>query len=162
MLKVFVACFVFMLVFVGCQATSFPQANLHAIDKQQSAVPRKITTAKKVDFSPKYISKLSDKYPDALNIYDSSPKPPQGVYLYEELIFVVVTIDTNKENIKYLEGTAMLRVIALLREKYPSLPPRFKVKSRVLENKLYDETGLYRYAIACKAAELEAKSGQDN
>jgi len=70
---------------------------------------------------------------------------------------VIVVIDTNKEPIKYLEGTAMLRAMALLREKYPSLPPQFRIRNRQVEKMLDDETGIYRYAIACREADIKAK-----
>lgn len=157
MIKIMTIFFSIVFVCSGCQLSAPPQSNIQSIDKQIVPAAANIAPRKHVDFEPQYQSELTDKYPDAINIYDSSPKPSQGVYLHEGLVFVVVVIDTNKESIKYLEGTAMLRVIALLREKYPTLPPQFRIRSRLVEKIHDDETGFYRYAVAYKEADIKAK-----
>ena len=70
-------------------------------------------------------------------------------------MFVIVVIDTNREKLRYLEGTAMLRAADLLRKKYPELPANFRLRNRMVENRLDDDTGLYRYALVYRLADLE-------
>lgn len=104
--------------------------------------------------APTYKSDEDDAYYDATEIYDSSPAAAQGVYSYQGLVFVIVVIDTNKENIRYLEGTALLRVKELLRGEFPSLPANFNLRSRVLEKGLDDDTGFYRYAVVFRQSDI--------
>jgi len=157
MIETLTVCFGVILMCSGCQTLTPSQASMQSVDKQRMPTVANIATPQHVDFNPQYNSELTDKYPDAINIYDSSPKASQGVYQHEGLVFVVIIIDTNKESIEYLEGTAMLRVIALLREKYPALPYRFKIRNRLVEKNHDDETGLYRYAVAYKETDIKAK-----
>lgn len=156
MIKTFTVCLGILLICSGCRSLTPSKSNMQSLDKQKMPAA-KIAPRKHMDFKPQYLSELTDKYPDAINIYDSSPKASQGVYQHEGLVFVVVEIDTNKESIKYLEGTAMLRVIALLRKKYPTLPSQFSIRNRLIEKRHDDETGLYRYAVAYKEADIKAK-----
>ncbi len=114
-------------------------------------------TSQKKLFAPTFTSTEADTYFDAVEIYDSSPQAPQGVYHYQGLVFVIVCIDTNKEKIKYLEGTAMLRTVAFLRERYPDLPPKFRIRNRVVEKILDDETGIYRYATVYREKDIRRK-----
>lgn len=105
-------------------------------------------------FAPTFKSDSMDAYPDAPEIYDSSPRARQGVYRHSGLIFVVVVIDTNREQLEYLEGTAMLRAAALLREEFPGLPQRFRARNRLLEKELDDDTGIYRYAQVFRESDI--------
>ena len=73
---------------------------------------------------------------------------------------MIVVIDTNQEKIRYLEGTAMLRATALLREKYPRLPPQFRLRNRVVEKELDDDTGIYRYALVYRLTDIEKAIGK--
>ena len=81
----------------------------------------------------------------------------QGVYHYDGLIFVIICIDTNKENIEYLEGTAMLRTVALLRQHYPALPAKFHIRNRIVEKYQDYDTGIYRYATAYREKDIMRK-----
>lgn len=144
------------IVCSGCQALTASQSDIQSIGKQTESATAHFAPVKHSDFKPQYHSELTDKYPDAITIYDSSPKASPGVYLHEGLVFVIITIDTNKESIKYLEGTAMLRASALLRKKYPNLPSQFRIRNRLVEKTYDDETGIYRYAIVCKEVDIKA------
>ena len=119
--------------------------------------PAGAETPRKAVFAPTYVSSESDTYFDAGEIYDSSPPASQGVYPHQGLVFVIVCIDTNKEQIEYPEGTAMLRTAALLREVYPGLPPKFHIRNRVVEKKLDDDTGIYRYATVYREQDILRK-----
>ncbi|MBQ6471013.1 MAG: hypothetical protein IJJ33_03435 [Victivallales bacterium] len=110
-------------------------------------------------FAPTYRSDAEDKYFDAMEIYESSPSAPQGVYHWQGLVYVIVTIDTNKEKLKYLEGTAMLRVQSLLCGDYQFLPRNFTLRNRVLEKGLDDETGVYRYAVVFRERDIRKLMG---
>jgi len=123
----------------------------------EQAAPEQKEPPRPVPFAPTYTSSEEDPYSDALEIYESSPKASQGVYKYNGLVFVIVCIDTNKEEIRYLEGTAMLRTVVLLRERYPGLPPKFRIRNRVVEKDLDDDTGIYRYATACRESDILQK-----
>ena len=105
-------------------------------------------------FSPTYQSEDEDKYYDALEIYESSQPVPSGIYDYQGLVFVVVVIDTKKESIQYLEGTALLRVKAFLQRGYPSLPTNFNIYNKVVEKELDDDTGIYRYAVVFRQSDI--------
>jgi len=157
MIKILIVFLGIILACSGCQASTPSQSDIQSIDKQAKPAAAYVAPAKHVDFKPQYHSELADKYSDALNIYNSSPKASQGVYLHEGLVFVIVVIDTNKELIKYLEGTAMLRVTALLRKKYPTLPPKFRIENRLVEKRHERKAGIYRYAIACRESDIKAK-----
>lgn len=115
---------------------------------------------KPIPFAPTYQATPEEQYAEARRIYDSSPAAAQGVYRHDTLVYVIVVIDTNQEKIKYLEGTAMLRSVALLRRKYPQLPPQFRVRNRVVENELDDETGIYRYALVYRSTDIEKAFGK--
>lgn len=107
-------------------------------------------------FAPTYRGNPERQYAEARKIYASSPAvTQQGVYEHDSLVFVIVVIDTNREKLRYLEGTAMLRAADLLRKKYPELPANFRLRNRMVENRLDDDTGLYRYALVYRLADLE-------
>ena len=112
-------------------------------------------------FAPTFVSEEEDKYVDAMEIYESSPSVPKGVYCHEGLVFVVVTIDTARENVQYLEGTALLRVRTQLQNEYPSLPGNFKLRSKVVEKELDDDTGVYRYAVVFRQSDVRKLIEQD-
>ena len=105
-------------------------------------------------FAPTFVSNEEDKFIDALEIYESSPSVPQGIYKYDKLVYVVVVIDTTKENIRYLEGTAMLRAKAILQNEYPSLPKNFRLRNRLVEKTFDNNTGLYRYAVVLRQQDI--------
>lgn len=111
-------------------------------------------------FAPTYQGAPERQYTEARRIYNSSPAAVQGAYRHGTLVFVIVVIDANQEKIRYLEGTAMLRAAALLREKYPQLPPQFRLKNRVVEKELDDDTGIYRYALVYRLADIEKAIGK--
>ena len=67
---------------------------------------------------------------------------------------MIVEIDTEREGIRYPEGTAMLRTISLLRGKYPKLPEKFTIPSRLMEKRTDDESGMYRYATAWRLSDI--------
>lgn len=113
-------------------------------------VPRR-----EVKFKPVYKSKLKDKYPDAQLIYDSSPKASHGIYEYKGLVFVIVEIDTRQEQVRHVEGTAMLRTTAMLREKHSGLPNRFKAENRLMEKGMDDDGNIYRYATVWRLADIK-------
>ena len=106
-------------------------------------------------FAPTFRTAAADAYPEACEIYDSSPRASQGVYRHSGLLFVVVVIDNNREHLRYLEGTAMLRSAALLREAFPSLPPRFRARNRLVEKTFDEDTGIYRYAQAFRESDIK-------
>ena len=108
-------------------------------------------------FAPAYKPDESDKYYAAAEIYDSSPKASQGLYRYEGLVFVIICIDTNEENIKYLEGSAMLRTADLLRTHYPGLPARFHIRNKLVEKSNNLDTGIYRYATVYREKDIIRK-----
>lgn len=135
----------FFLIFC-CGCSSLNTAAPPQQSPDVSLETKKTEPKRHVGFTPNYKSTSKDNYFDAIQIYDSSPKASQGVYRHEGLVFVIICIDTQKENLKYLEGTAMLRVVALLREKYPELPAKFYIRNRVVEKVFDDESGIYRYA----------------
>ena len=143
--------FALLLVCSGCSTLSVTQEDEH-IDSSAKDIQ-----IQKIVFSPTYKSDESDKYYDAIEIYDSSPKAAQGVYHYDGLIFVIICIDTNKENIEYLEGTAMLRTVALLRQHYPALPAKFHIRNRIVEKYQDYDTGIYRYATAYREKDIMRK-----
>lgn len=113
-------------------------------------------------FAPMFQSNLTDAYPDAHKIYNSAAPAPQGVYRHSGLIFVIVVIDTNREHLDYLEGTAMLRTTALLWDAFPALPRHFKVRNRVVEKALDDNTGIYRYAVVYREQDINRKLKEQN
>ena len=147
--------FAFIIFCSGCSTLSTPEeSGKHTASTIPTA---KSAQAQNIRFSPTYKSDETDKYYDAIEIYDSSPKASQGIYLYEGLVFVIVCIDTNKENIEYLEGTAMLRTADLLRKHYPGLPYQFRIRNRIVE-KTYDyDSGIYRYATVYREKDIERK-----
>ena len=145
---------VFIIFCSGCSILSVPEEGTHTTSTIPTA---KSAQVQNIRFSPSYKSDETDKYYDAIEIYDSSPKASQGVYLYDGLVFVIICIDTNKENIEYLEGTAMLRTANLLRKHYPGLPSNFRIRNRVVEKNHNDDTGIYRYATAYRAKDIERK-----
>ena len=97
---------------------------------------------------------VADTYSEAIGIYRALPQRSQGVYRRSGLIFVIVVIDTDQEHLRYLEGTAMLRAVALLREAFPTLPPRFHARNRLVEKRLDDDTGIFRYALAFRESDI--------
>ena len=114
-------------------------------------------------FAPTYLSEKEDIFDDAMVIYDSSPSVPQGVYNYKGLVYVVVTIDTkkggilsdtNKESAFKLKSTALLRFNSQLRNEYPSLPAKYTIHSRVVEQGLDDDTGIFRYAVVLRQNDI--------
>lgn len=112
-----------------------------------------ILPASKIPLSPGKISKIT-LHSSAAEIYESSPLPSQGVYLFQNFIFVVIVIK-NPDSLKYPEGTAMLRSAALLRKHYP-LPSKFRISYRqVLENGEDLDSGDYRYTVVFKKSEIE-------
>ena len=144
-----------LLVCSGCSTLSVTQKDKHTASTYVSSA--KDIQIQKIVFSPTYKSDEADKYYDAIEIYDSSPKAAQGVYHYDGLIFVIICIDTNKENIEYLEGTAMLRTVALLRQRYPALPAKFHIRNRIVEKYQDYDTGIYRYATAYREKDIMRK-----
>ena len=107
-------------------------------------------------FTPTYRGNPERQYAEARKIYASSPAvTQQGVYEHDSLVFVIVVIDTNREKLRYLEGTAMLRAADLLRKNYPELPANLRLRHRLVEKSLDDDTGLYRYALVYRLADLE-------
>ena len=143
--------FALLLVCSGCSTLSVTQEDEHTDSSAKDIQIQKIV------FSPTYKSDESDKYYDAIEIYDSSPKASQGLYNYEGLVFVIICIDTNKENIEYLEGTAMLRTAALLRQHYPNLPSRFHIRNRIVDKYQDYDTGIYRYATVYREKDIIEK-----
>lgn len=114
-------------------------------------------TVKSGVFMPTFQSPAEDKYHDAGEIYDSAAKVPQGLYHHDGLVFVIICIDTGKENIEYPEGTAMLRTVAMLREHYTGLPQKFYIRHRVLEKEFDEDTGIYRYATVYREKDITRK-----
>lgn len=135
-------CIVFLLC-VGCAGVT------------KSRPPLSVTSVNRMTntFAPTYKSDEEDKYYDAIEIYESSPSAPQGVYDYQGLVYVIVVIDTKKEDIQYREGTALLRVKALLQKNFPSLPTNFRLRNRVVEKELADD-GIFRYAVVFRQSDI--------
>ena len=155
------------LLLSGCETVPPPSGVplITVVPVQESAAPAtqqvaQVIVSSPVRFAPTHISKQTDAYADAGKIYDSSPSADQGVYQHGDLVFVIVVIDTQREKIKHLEGTAMLRTVALLRQKFPKLPAEFNVRNRLLEKDLDDDTGIYRYATVQRLADIERLAGQ--
>ena len=148
----FVFLFMFILICSGC-------SSLLKTDAAKSPTPSvPPTTAKQIIFAPTYKSSNADRFHDAIEIYDSSPKASQGLYRYEGLVFVIVCIDTNREKLQYLEGTSMLRTAAILRKHYPGLPPTYHIRNRLVEKTFDDDTGVYRYATVYREKDIKRKS----
>lgn len=150
MLKKLLICLSVSLGSFGCQ--KLPSSSPAAISSPQLKANDRVTA--NVPFSPTYESDYEDNYPIANKIYASSPKASTGVYEYKDLIFVVIVIDTKKESVRYLEGTAMLRAVAYLRKEYPGLPAKFSANNRLMEKRFYQDTGIYRYALAYRKKTL--------
>ena len=143
---------------VGTQESVKDDKTAHtkeAEEKRMAEEKAKAAEAAKLVFAPTYQSTEDDIYYDAMEIYDSSPTAPQGVYLYQGLVYVIVTIDTNKEKIQYLEGTAMLRVKALLQNKFPSLPENYRLRNKLMEKEFDDDSGIYRYAVVFRLNDIK-------
>lgn len=136
----------------GCstlqQKTSSTPLDKKIIAKNQSFTPN-------IPFNPTFISKEIDTYIDAIEIYDSSSQHLQGLYHYQNLVFVIISIDTKKEDIQYLEGTAMLRTKVLLKQHYPNLPTSYRLRNKIVEKTLDDDTGIYRYATVYRKKDIE-------
>ena len=145
-------CMFLALLCAGCVTTNVDQTPQ---SKGLSATTEQCNAEQKLEFSPDYQSDLTDKYSEAIEIYESSPKVSQGVYFFEGLVFVVVEIDTRQENIEYLEGTAMLRSIALLHSHFDILPQNFKVRNRLVEKEFDKKSGIYRYAVVYREKDIE-------
>ena len=149
-----------LLTCIGCASISGEQSStsdkLPATPPIEQNAPQTNTDSKTapITFAPTYLSEEDDKYYDAMEIYESSPAAPQGVYHFQGLVFVIVVIDTNRENIQYLEGTAMLRVKALMQKEFPSLPANFRLRNKLVENELDDDTGIYRYAVVFRQSDI--------
>ena len=149
--------FVCLLLLNGCFTFQATKENKDTT----SAVHGEIKVKKQaVVFAPTFKSAEADKYYDAVEIYDSSPKASQGLYRYDGLVFVIICIDTNKENITYLEGTAMLRTVAMLKKHYPGLPTHFQIRNKLVEKLHDDETDTYRYATAYREKDIKRKIGK--
>lgn len=146
--------FIFILFCSGCSTISETKDEKHITPTISTA---KNSISSHILFSPTYKSDETDKYHDAVEIYDSSPKASQGVYRYDGLVFVIICIDTNKENIAYLEGTAMLRTADLLRKHYPGLPYQFRIRNRIVEKTHDYDSGIYRYATVYREKDIERK-----
>ena len=152
MAKYVIYCMFLALLCAGCATTDMAQ---NPQSKGLSTAMEQCNTEQKIEFSPDYQSNLTDKYPEAIEIYESSPKVSQGVYFFEGLVFVVVEIDTRQENIEYLEGTALLRSMALLRSHFNILPQNFKVRNRLVEKEFDKKSGIYRYAVVYREKDIE-------
>lgn len=74
-----------------------------------------------------------------------SVAPASGVETDGNIVRVSVFIDVPFEEIKYPEGTAMLRTKNWLRKSFPELPDQFSVNGRVVENGFDDDDRVYRY-----------------
>ncbi len=150
----FLVPFCFFVLNVGC----FSQATGH---DSTNAAAEVLTETKSIAFDPAYTLRPGESaYARAQDIYQSCTNPPaQGVYRQYGLVFVVVCIDTNTEKLRYLEGTAMLRANALLRNAFEDLPAAFTLKNRLLEKTLDDDTGIYRYALVFR--EIDVKNAID-
>ena len=73
--------FAFIIFCSGCSTLSIPEeSGKHTASTIPTA---KSAQAQNIRFSPTYKSDETDKYYDAIEIYDSSPKASQGIYLYE-------------------------------------------------------------------------------
>ena len=144
-----------LLVCAGCAISTAKKEAMPGSPAPASLAPEE--TASAIPFAPTYSSAQADKYFDALEIYDSSPRASQGVYRHEGLIFIIVSIDTRKEKIEYPEGTAMLRTVALLRKHYPELPPKFNIRNRIVEKGFDEDERFYRYATAYREKDIERK-----
>ena len=145
---------IFLLFCSGCSTLTETKEGKHITP---AAATGKTIRPQNTNFAPAYKSDETDKYHDAVEIYDSSPKASQGVYRYDGLVFVIICIDTNKENIAYLEGTAMLRTADLLRKHYPGLPYQFRIRNRIVEKTHDYDSGIYRYATAYREKDIERK-----
>ena len=156
-------CIVF-LICIGCAGVTKAQPSLsdtsangittEALAEQKSSQETTVSNAATNTFAPTFKSDEEDKYYDAMEIYESSPSAPQGVYDYQGLVYVIVVIDTKTENIQYREGTALLRVKALLQMSFPSLPKNFRLRNRVVENEL-DDDGFFRYAVVFRQSDIK-------
>ena len=76
-----------------------------------------------------------------------SVAPASGVETDGKIVRVSVFIDVPFEEIKYPEGTAMLRTKNWLRKSFPELPDQFSVNGRVVENGFDDDDRVYRYRM---------------
>jgi len=91
----------------------------------------------------------------ARKAYSEFSNSPQGVYEKDDNIFVIVVIDTAREKLRHVEGTAMLRSVALLRRRFPDLPDEFTTFSRVLENEQKFDSDDYRYAVLYSRRDID-------
>ena len=108
-----------------------------------------------IPFEPTYqVTTESPLLPQAHKVFASSPSPSRGLYRNQGLVFSVVRIDCKVENLRHVEGTAMLRAMAQVRKAFPGLPPRFKVPNRVLENCMDYRRDIYLYTLAIVEDEL--------
>lgn len=108
-----------------------------------------------IPFAPTYqVTAESPLLSQAHKVFASSPSPSRGLYRNQGLVFSVVRIDCKVENLRYVEGTAMLRAMAQVRKAFPGLPQRFKVRNRVLENRMDYRRDIYYYTLAIVEDEL--------
>lgn len=83
-----------------------------------------------------------------------SVAPDSGVETDGKIVRVSVFIDVPFEEIKYPEGTAMLRTKNWLRKSFPGLPEQFSVNGRVVENGFDDDDRVYRYRTEYRLADI--------
>lgn len=84
-----------------------------------------------------------------------SVAPASGVETDGNIVRVSVFIDVPFEEIKYPEGTAMLRTKNWLRKSFPGLPEQFSVNGRVVENGFDDDDRVYRYRTEYRLADIK-------
>lgn len=83
-----------------------------------------------------------------------SVAPASGVETDGNIVRVSVFIDVPFEEIKYPEGTAMLRTKSWLRKSFPELPDQFSLNGRVIENGFDDEDRVYRYKTEYRLSDI--------
>ena len=166
--KIMIGGLTVLAVMTGCNSiqddnvkpASNPPAEQVKAPQKSEPVQKKTSTApvyKKTvqrPFAPTFVPPEA-AFDYAYSIYKSSKGKPTGVFACHGIVFVIVNIDLKKEKLRYVKGTAMLRSKVLLERKY-KLPAKYKLASRLLEDRNYTKPKRYRYALAYREKDILA------
>lgn len=154
--------FVFALLqfLLGCQTQDQVSENEPGFSPIQKQPAQKENIVKqKQNIQRKIVSKINtvseDPLDDADAVYEGNENISEGVYIYQNLVFVVVAVDLEKKYQIEPEGVAMLRENQLLRKKF-NLPNGISLSRIQIQNGTDDDDKFYRYVTAYRLKDIMA------
>lgn len=150
-----------MLLISGCQTADQnppPIGNTANLPQKNNSL-----NPPKSPKKPKFVSKVNtiseDPIDDADAVYEGNENIPEGVYIYQKLVFVVVAVDLRKQHQIEPEGVAMLRERRLLQNKF-KLPETFSITRSVIQNEENDDGTFYRYVTVYRKSDILQLTGK--